>query len=262
MTERMFVALLRRPEGVWDRRDDPFWEFGSFGLTGCHRDNLLHPVHTRVRDGDRLAFIQGGALGSRLLLLTPPVTLVRYRQGTRVLALEARWDPRVRPFAYGERAPLVSGAGADAPAELPGWRQFLSPTRRSTAAAKLSSRFRARSEPLSPELANELLWADFTARASAPSNVFTQRYVDAVPGIHPSFAGVNRRQLYRSLRQDLRRIGFTPDVKCRRRCVLRRERVRSAETMQAARTDQAPVMGPAAPFSQLSSACTPSCQDT
>jgi hypothetical protein len=62
--------MLRRP-GKNDRRTDPFWEFGSFGCTGCHEKNLLHPMNCQIRNGDRLAFVQGGKCGLRLLLVTP-----------------------------------------------------------------------------------------------------------------------------------------------------------------------------------------------
>lgn len=223
MNGRVFVVLLRRPEGSADRRDDPFWEFGSFGMTGCHRDNLLHPVHSRLREGDRLAFIQGGALGSRLLLITPPITLARYRDAGRTVALEALWDRRARPFAY-PHAPLVSGAALDAPAELPSWRRFLADVRRPSATAKLSSRFRARSEPLSRELADELLLLYAAALAGAPSGAFIANYVDAVPGINVAFARVNRLRLYRLFRHELRDAGFTADVACSRKCVSRGSR--------------------------------------
>jgi hypothetical protein len=42
MSNQVFVVMLRRPRKN-DRRSDPFWEFGSFGCTGCHGKNLLHP---------------------------------------------------------------------------------------------------------------------------------------------------------------------------------------------------------------------------
>ena len=51
-------------------RTDPLYEFGSFGLTGCHRTNLLVD---HAAAGARLAFTQGGDLGFRLVMLTPPI---------------------------------------------------------------------------------------------------------------------------------------------------------------------------------------------
>lgn len=38
--ERVIVVHLRRPKNASDMRDDPFWEFGSFGITGCHAHDL------------------------------------------------------------------------------------------------------------------------------------------------------------------------------------------------------------------------------
>ena len=41
MAPRVILVLLRQPSSaVTERRDDPFWEFGSFGCTGCHGRNL------------------------------------------------------------------------------------------------------------------------------------------------------------------------------------------------------------------------------
>jgi hypothetical protein len=41
---KVVVVLLRQPrKDISEMRTDPFWEFGSFGLTGCHQRNLLHP---------------------------------------------------------------------------------------------------------------------------------------------------------------------------------------------------------------------------
>lgn len=220
---RLFTVLLRQPEGPRDSRDDPFWEFGSFGLTGCHRGNLLHPLHTRLRNGDRLAFIQGGPLGSRLLLITSAISLVRYRDAGRVIAIEARWDPRDRPFAYGPPAPLVAGAEAHAPGELPALREFLRETRRPSATAKLASRFRARSDPLPASLSQELLAMDAAARASAPDSAYLSNYIEGVPGIHPVFAERNRRLVHRSIRRDLRTLGFSPEPVCPHRCPSCRE---------------------------------------
>lgn len=40
--EKIFIVHLRQPSNNADeKRSDPFWEFGSFGLTGCHCKNLL-----------------------------------------------------------------------------------------------------------------------------------------------------------------------------------------------------------------------------
>ncbi|MBK9033452.1 MAG: hypothetical protein IPL61_19670 [Myxococcales bacterium] len=87
MSARVIIVVLRQPRSDEDARTDPFFEFGSFGLTGCHAANLLHD---EAADGARLAFAQGGPLGFRLVTLTPPVE-VRGLAETRG-ALEARGD--------------------------------------------------------------------------------------------------------------------------------------------------------------------------
>ncbi len=69
----VYFVHLRRPRNLNDQRADPFYEYGSFGCTGCHSKNLLHPRHAEKLNGARLAFVQGGNLGSRLVFLTPPI---------------------------------------------------------------------------------------------------------------------------------------------------------------------------------------------
>ena len=88
MSTQVFIVMLRRPLKN-DRRSDPFWEFGSFGCTGCHGKNLLHPKNCQIRNGDRLAFVQGGKSGLRLLLVTPPVQCIKYP----IARIEVRWAP-------------------------------------------------------------------------------------------------------------------------------------------------------------------------
>jgi hypothetical protein len=65
MTEpKVYIVHLRRPKSARvepnERRDDPFWEFGSFGCTRCHSDNLMHPKHAKELDEARLAFVKAG----------------------------------------------------------------------------------------------------------------------------------------------------------------------------------------------------------
>ena len=61
----VIIVMLRRPRKN-DPRKDPFFEYGSFGLTGCHRTNLLA---NKAAAGCRLAFAQGGPSGFRLVML-------------------------------------------------------------------------------------------------------------------------------------------------------------------------------------------------
>jgi hypothetical protein len=98
----VILVVLRQPNRRPDeKRSDPFWEFGSFGCTGCHRRNLLHAVKVDVLSGVRLAFAQGGDQGFKLVFLTPPIRLRRHPG-----KIEAFWSPRTMPFRY-DGAPLL-----------------------------------------------------------------------------------------------------------------------------------------------------------
>jgi hypothetical protein len=50
---RVIIVHLRRPKTAdpKESRSDPFWEFGSFGITGCHSENLMHPRNSRKLEG-------------------------------------------------------------------------------------------------------------------------------------------------------------------------------------------------------------------
>ncbi len=58
--------------------------------------------HAEELEGARLAFVQGGHSGSRLVLLTPPITLKKWAS-----TCEARWMSPEMPFKYSE-APIVA----------------------------------------------------------------------------------------------------------------------------------------------------------
>src|SRR5450631_2635260 len=100
-TDQIVIVHLRRP-GRDDPRNDPFWEFGSFGTTGCHRDNLLNPKKIHELEGVRLAFAQGGKAGFKLVFLTPRISTVKYRN-----LAETRWQPPSMPLKYDEAPILV-----------------------------------------------------------------------------------------------------------------------------------------------------------
>jgi hypothetical protein len=154
--EKIVIAHLRRPRKK-DTRDDPFWEFGSFGLTGCHADNLLHHTNVHALDGRRLAFAQGGKQGFKLVFLTPPISIVEHTK-----YCEATWKPGMRPFKYDDAPVLVANNGQ----MMGGMKEALQGVDRTTLEAKFSSRFRSRKEPLNddfPELAEQIA-AQFDSR--------------------------------------------------------------------------------------------------
>lgn len=147
--DKIVIVALRRPRKR-DRRDDPFWEFGSFGITGCHKDNLLNPKKLRELQGVKLAFAQGGKGGFRLVFLTPPISLVRHRK-----VAEARWRPAEMPLRYDQAPILVANGGT----MMDGMSEALRDVERSTLEAKFSSRFRTRRNPINedfPELAEQI----------------------------------------------------------------------------------------------------------
>lgn len=141
MSVPIIIVHLRRPR-PGDMRTDPLYEFGSFGLTGCHRTNLLADQSAA---GARLAFAQGGDLGFRLVMLTPPVD-VRHLATVR----EAFWSPGGMPLRYDTAPILIENDGSS---DVEGMREFLAEVNRSTWEAKFSSSFRTRKQPLDPALA-------------------------------------------------------------------------------------------------------------
>jgi hypothetical protein len=196
-------VMLRQPRGNNDQRADPFWEFGSFGCTHCHRNNLLHPKHCQITDGDRLAFVQGGRRGLRLMLLTPPIKRLGYVGGNPTGCVELRWDSTQKPFSY-ERAPsLFETPSPGIPGLFPRLYDSLSHTDRSTIDAKFASRFRARSRPLESELASELDAGFNIILKSANESDFITHYEEALPWCGCHSTPSDRRRDYRQLLQVL-----------------------------------------------------------
>lgn len=165
----LYFVYLRRPREVNDLRSDPFWEFGSFGSTGCHRNNLLHPTRDHLLDGDQLVFLQGGDQEIRVVGLTPPITVHR---GAALLNL--RWDINYRPIPY-DKAPVFidNQSGTNFPAVM----NLLAGTQRSTYCGKAASRLRSRTHPVEIELASQL-----HALFDQPDLPKIKHYLEAVEG--------------------------------------------------------------------------------
>ena len=147
----VIIVLLRQPKrSVSDeRRDDPFWEFGSFGCTGCHRKNLMNPKRSSELEGARFAFVQGGDLGFRLVHVTPPIT-------THALGkiCEVRWSPAEMPLAYAE-APLV--VDNQNRSDIPELADIAKYANRPTPVSRFASKFRTRRGPLAGVDGTEVL---------------------------------------------------------------------------------------------------------
>jgi hypothetical protein len=201
MSGRLFIVMLRRPQKD-DPRTDPFWEFGSFGCTGCHARNLLHPKNCQIGNGDRLAFVQGGKIGSRLLLVTPPVERFDHPGGNPKGRVELRWDLSRKPFRYDCAPSLFESPAPGSPRLFPRMADSLTQTNRSTIDAKLASRFRARTSPLEPELACELDEGFTAAVKKAKESDFITCYEEALPWCDcPSSASERRRNYQQRLRE-------------------------------------------------------------
>ena len=160
---KVYLVHLRRPASASknpdEKRADPFYEFGSFGCTTCHSKNLLHPNHATELEGARLAFVQGGNRGSRLVYLTPPIRVKKWANNC-----EVKWTPAEMPFKYEEAPILVSNNGQS---DFPAIKQFALPTDGSKIEGHFSSMIRSRATPLEPKVAQEVV------------KVFEEKYAEA-----------------------------------------------------------------------------------
>jgi hypothetical protein len=174
-----------------ERRDDPFYEFGSFGCTKCHSWNRFHPRNASKLEGARLAFVQGGKLGSRLVFLTPPITVTVWKDNC-----EARWMPPKMPFKY-VHAPLLARNG-DGRTDFPGVRRHASSTRwgKTKVELGLSSRIRSLADPLPAKLADEVVENYERLRAAAPRSHIALTYEEALPWL-PPLVDRDRQESYR-----------------------------------------------------------------
>lgn len=145
----LYFVYLRQPGGMDDPRDDPFWEFGSFGLTGCHRRNLLNPNGTPLEVGDRLAFLQGGLGSVRVVGLTPPIIVHPDNERCHVA-----WDPDYRPVGFDLAPVLVSNDGESAFGAI---FEYVQEVARPSWCSKLASKFRARTSPIPDDLGQQVL---------------------------------------------------------------------------------------------------------
>lgn len=171
----VIIVLLRRPRrnNPDEQRSDPFYEFGSFGCTGCHSSNLLHPKGAKTLEGARLAFAQGGEGGFRLVLLTPPVRVRR-----RGPLVEATWRPAHEPFKYSSAPVLAHGRTRT---DFPQLMREIRAARRSTAEGKFASTFRSRRRPLRPEIGEELCLIYENSRQAAFVEDLATHYWETLP---------------------------------------------------------------------------------
>jgi len=181
MDDQIVLVHLRRPQDDEDARNDPYWEFGSFGITGCHKDNLLHPDGVDNLQGVRLGFAQGGPEGFKLIFLTPPISILKHKRCS-----ETKWQPPSMPLKYSGALLLVANNGK----MIAGMREVLVGVDRSTDEAKFSSRFRSRKSPLNkdfPDLAKQIAvqFDSLYARAKKEGKL-AKTYEEALPWTIPT----------------------------------------------------------------------------
>lgn len=184
----VFIVHLRQPRSNPDeQRPDPFWDFGSFGITTCHAHNLMKPGNAKRLKGARLAFAQGGQNEMKLVLLTPPIRkVVEYKDRSEVL-----WDRRA-PFNFSKAPLLIANNGES---DFPRLKGSLKGVRRSKPVGQFSSKFRSRASFLELELAEEVI-AVFDARyKEASQEELAKLYVDALPYLPPR-VDTNREKTY------------------------------------------------------------------
>jgi hypothetical protein len=185
---RVIIVLLRQPSrAVTERRDDPFWEFGSFGCTGCHSRNLMNPKRAHELNGARLAFVQGGPRGFRLVHVTEEIWMEPIGAG-----FEARWPTGKMPLAY-HSAPLV--VDNDGNSDMSQLSMETRGIARSTPVARFASAFRSRRSPVAGEIGAEIIACYQQHRTRSR---VARTYVDAMPR-PPAIIEHNRKRRYNEL---------------------------------------------------------------
>lgn len=194
---KVIIVVLRQPTNIKDEmRSDPFWEFGSFGITGCHQHNLLnHHKIEELRDA-RLAFAQAGPDGFKLVHLTPPIYQIRVINK----CTEVKWQPCKMPFKY-VCAPLI--INNDAETDFPLLKQMLNSVKGKSCRAKFASKFRSRRHPLEPNVTNELIQVFEQKSSSAANDNFSSSYDEALPPNMLPKKDIDRYNTYQTLLANL-----------------------------------------------------------
>jgi hypothetical protein len=190
MTEHnVIIVVLRQPDqsNKYEMRPDPFWEFGSFGCTRCHKSNLMNPRKSESLIGARLAFAQGGPDGFRLVHLTPPIKIISHGD-----FVEAKWSPENRAIRYNQAPVLIKNDGQS---DFPKLRDMIANAKCRSWEAKFASKFRSRRKPIEKNDAEEIMRVFDQRVMSGSPDLFVSSYTDALPK-PPPLIDNNRRQTY------------------------------------------------------------------
>jgi hypothetical protein len=201
MIDNQIIVVYLRPPDPTDKREtrpDPFYEFGSFGCTGCKSTKLMNPKKTNELEGHRLAFAQGSKRhGTRLIQLTPPCRVTRYRD-----LCELEWEPE--PYFRYDSAPLLVAPGStmvDGRSDFPTLLAHLSSPRWKgrTWPLRFMSAFRSTRSPLPDTVADEMIRVYQSRRANASPDAFARSYLDTLP-YPPNIPDTKRNATLASLR--------------------------------------------------------------
>ena len=184
---KVIIVYLRTPnmQKKDESRDDPFWEFGSFGCTRCHKRNLMNPKKADELNGAQLAFVQGGPAGVKLVHVTPQIKIRHHGD-----FCEAKWHPKDMPLTYDSAPTVVNNEGYS---DIRLLRDEASRKNRRTWAGKFASAFRSRRDPLSKEISNQVIATYKRFRARHSSKV-ARTYVEALPYPPPRVEQYRREQ--------------------------------------------------------------------
>ena len=190
--ESVVVIKLRAPRNQQDARFDPYFDLGReacFGITGCHRSNIMHPLRIRSNLlGRRVAFVQQGfdahtgVSQQRLVFLTPVLGHRNFDEvgtGTDGVAL-LKWNGlKLKPLKFASAPILVSNDGRGVPELV----RLSASTRRSTPVAGFGSLFRTRVEPLPARISLSVVkaWAKRIEVAETdPDQHFAKSYSETM----------------------------------------------------------------------------------
>ena len=195
--DQVIIVHLRRPTSKPDeKRSDPFWEFGSFGITGCHSNNLMNPKNADKLNGVRLAFAQGGNRGTRLVYLTPPVKITKHRG--RIEAFWAHPKDHKMPFRYDD-APILASNKAES--EFPKLAKSVMSVRRRKQEGQFASKYRSSATCIPDGLADEMIRIYTKKRMKAQGSEIARFYWEALPWC-PPLPDRNRKQTYDQRRNE------------------------------------------------------------
>ncbi|MEX2128211.1 MAG: hypothetical protein WD871_08210 [Xanthobacteraceae bacterium] len=189
-SSNVLIVMLRQTDrsNPDEQRNDPFWEFGSFGCTGCHRKNILNAKRAHELKGMRLAFAQGGPEGTKIVYLSPLVSVVHHAD-----RCELKWNPCEMPLKYSMAPVIIDNNGFS---EILAIKREIAGTNRHSNVSKFASRFRTRCRPVGKDLAHQLEAAYKKARSR--KNAVARRYEQAMPYPPPKIDR-RREQTYWSL---------------------------------------------------------------